>query len=151
MFLWILFYWVFLLHNHMSSFCKNIICNLPFEYLIAWSKRGKCALMHHSYLFIFTFLFPCKHYVSFNNTKWIYSYDGQKLWNTLEFSMNQNVVRIHYLLLMHSIVSIFILIIDRFIRRFAITIHKLPCGHNAFLLTIKINISTFISLFQWSI
>lgn len=52
--------------------------------------------------------------------------------------MNQNVVRIYYLLLL-------IVNIGRFIRRLTTTTHKPLCGHTAFPVYMKFNISIFIS------
>lgn len=89
-------------------------------------------------LFIYIFVFSCKHYKCLDNSKCIYSYKDQKFWSTLDFSMNQNVVRIYYLLLL-------IVNIGRFIRRFTTTTHKPPCGHTAFPVYMKFNISIFIS------
>lgn len=142
MFLWILFNWTFLLHDHMSSFCKIILCNLFFECLTEWSKTGKIytrvsLLLINLFIFL---LFSCKHYKCLDNSKCIYSYKDQKFWSTLDFSMNQNVVSIYYLLLL-------IVNIGRFIRRLTTTTHKLPCGHTAFPFYMKFNISIFISYF----
>lgn len=52
--------------------------------------------------------------------------------------MNQNVVRIYYLLLL-------IVNIGRFIRRLTTTTHKPLCEHTAFPVYMKFNISIFIS------